>query len=224
MATDISSLLSTAATGSASSTSKSGGLADNFQAFLTLLTSQLKNQNPLDPLDTNEFTRELVQFASVEQQIKSNQNLEALVKAANASAAASAVSYIGTSVTASGAAADLKDGTASWAYKLDEAAAQATITIRDADGNVAFTETKPLPAGAGTYQWKGRTGTGETAPAGRYQITIDARDAAGKSVKATTEVAGKVDGVDLSGAEPVLLVGSRRVPLAGITSVRTGGS
>ncbi len=204
-------------------TNSGSSLAGNFQAFLTLLTTQLKTQNPLDPLDTNQFTQELVQFAGVEQQLKTNQNLDSLVKASSASSAASVVSYIGTDVSASGDKADLANGSAGWNYTLD-AAAKTTITVRDASGSVVYTESKSLPSGSGTFQWNGRTSTGDKAPDGTYQINVDARDADGKTVRVSTDVAGKVDGVDLSGGNPVLLIGTRRVSLANVKSVRAHGS
>ena len=212
-----------ASTPSASLTGSSN-LAGNFQAFLALLTTQLKTQNPLDPLDTNQFTQELVQFASVEQQLKTNQNLDSLVKASSASSAASVVSYIGTDVTAAGDKADLSKGSAKWNYTLPADAPKTTITVKDGNGNIVYTEAKPLPAGSGVYQWNGLTSTGTQAADGTYQISIDARDAGGKSVSVSTDVSGQVSGVDLSGSGPVLLVGSRRVPIANVTSVRAHGS
>ena len=87
-------VVSAPGTGSSSSSSSgttgattSTGLADNFQTFLTLLTTQLQNQNPLDPLDTNQFTQQLVQFAGVEQQLKMNDTLATLLTLNQASTA-----------------------------------------------------------------------------------------------------------------------------------------
>src|ERR1041384_4500918 len=77
-------------------------LAGNFDTFLQLLTTQLKNQNPLDPLDTNQFTQQLVQFAGVEQQLKTNDFLASLVQANANTTNSNAVNYIGKTVTASG--------------------------------------------------------------------------------------------------------------------------
>ena len=83
------------------------GIADNFQTFLTLLTTQLQNQNPLDPLDTNQFTQQLVQFAGVEQQLKSNDQLKALVAMQKSAAATEALVYVGNTVAVDGATATL---------------------------------------------------------------------------------------------------------------------
>ena len=95
-------------------TGASQEIAGNFQQFLTLLTTQLKNQNPMDPLDTNQFTQQLVQYAGVEQQLKSNDRLDSILNNAKASSAAAATGFIGQSVTADGRVANLKDGSAVW--------------------------------------------------------------------------------------------------------------
>src|SRR5438477_10651774 len=89
-------------------------LASNFDQFLTLLTTQLKDQNPLDPLDTNQFTQQLVQFASVEQQLQTNDSLTALLKATQTSTATAALGFVGAQITADGATAHLAGGQAQW--------------------------------------------------------------------------------------------------------------
>src|SRR6188474_2303331 len=85
-------------------------IAGNFDTFLQLLTTQLKNQNPLDPLDTNQFTQQLVQFSSVEQQLKTNEFLSSLVQANANSINSNAVSYIGKTISASGTRSELANG------------------------------------------------------------------------------------------------------------------
>src|SRR5215213_5913920 len=97
--------------GTAKATDKAA-IADNFNAFLLLLTTQLKNQSPLDPLDTNQFTQQLVQFASVEQQLKSNDTLNALLTSSKASAVSTAASFVGMEVTADGTTSRLSNGKA----------------------------------------------------------------------------------------------------------------
>src|SRR6188768_883336 len=98
------------------------GIADNFDTFLSLLTTQLRNQNPLDPLDTNAFTQQLVQFSSVEQQLKTNDFLSALVQANVNSVQTNAVNYIGKAVTAEGTRSELVGGKAVWNFSLKDAA------------------------------------------------------------------------------------------------------
>src|SRR3954464_9956275 len=105
-------------------------LAGNFNTFLTLLTTQLKNQSPLDPLDTNQFTQQLVQFASVEQQINMNQQLTSLVALQKANQPTSAMSFLGSTATVDGSSTQLASGKASWSFSADKPST-GTITIKD---------------------------------------------------------------------------------------------
>jgi flagellar basal-body rod modification protein FlgD len=194
-------------------------IAENFDTFLQLLTTQLKNQNPLDPLDTNEFTSQLVQFTSVEQQLKTNEFLEAMLTAQTTVASNQAVSYIGKMVTASVAKAELVDGQAHWQFYLDDAATAVNVTVRDANGAIVYKETGALPAGASQFTWDGIGNQGETYPEGAYSITVEARNEAGGLVPVRTEIGGMVTAVDLTGSEPVLIVGNARINLSMVTSV-----
>src|SRR5690606_19164839 len=104
-------------TGSSLGTSRKT-IADNFDTSLQLLITQLKNQNPLEPLDTNQFTQQLVQFTSVEQQLTTSEFLEAMMQSAQYTSSAQAVSYVGKSITAAGSSTDLVNGTATWVYRV----------------------------------------------------------------------------------------------------------
>jgi flagellar basal-body rod modification protein FlgD len=217
-------IASAAASGAAAtSASDRTTIAENFDAFLLLLTTQLKNQNPLEPLDTNQFTQQLVQFASVEQQIKSNETLNALLTSSRSSIVSTAAGFVGMQVTADGATTRLSDGKAEWRLNVARAAT-AAISIRDRDGNVVATATKALTAGGQSYAWDGRTSTGQAAPAGDYTITVTGRDVAGQTVSVKTEIAGRVDSVDMSGDEPVLMIGGVQVPLKTVKSIAGAGS
>ncbi|MBN9447711.1 MAG: flagellar hook assembly protein FlgD [Bosea sp.] len=195
-------------------------IANNFDQFLTLLTTQLRNQNPLDPLDTNQFTQQLVQFAGVEQQLKQNETLTALLGVSKATTGASAIGFVGQTVTADGAATQLKEGKAEWKLNASKGGT-ATITIKDANGKVVQTGTTTLTAGDQTYNWDGKTSTGSTAPEGEYTITVDAKDLAGTAITVKTEISGVVDGVDFSTAVPTLLIGAIKVPLDRVKSVKS---
>ena len=192
------------------------GIADNFDAFLLLLTTQLQNQSPLDPLDTNEFTQQLVQFASVEQQIKSNEVLESLLATSRAQNVATAASFVGMRIRADGKEAQLSEGKAEWTLDVPLNAARTTIEIRDRAGNTIATRTGALSAGRQIFTWDGTNSIGQPAPDGRYSIRIDARDSSGQPISVNTEVEGVVDALDLEGQEPVLLIGDTRVPLSQI--------
>jgi flagellar basal-body rod modification protein FlgD len=208
--------------GSGSSTSSitgaRAGIADNFDTFLSLLTAQLQNQNPLDPLDTNAFTQQLVQFSSVEQQLKTNDFLSALVQANTNSVQTNAVNYIGKTVSAEGVRSELVNGKAVWNFHLEDAA-NTTVTIKDKDGNVVYTEQGNLQAGTGQFTWDGKTSTGGKAKDGTYSISMTGTNAEGKTVPISTEFTGVVTGVDFTGSEPVLLIGPTRVNLSGVKAI-----
>lgn len=212
------------AAASAGTTTGAGGasrtsIAQNFDAFLSLLTTQLQNQNPLEPMNSNEFTQQLVQFSSVEQQLKTNETLASLLKTSRNANIANAAGFVGATVTADGTATRLADGNATWRLNAPRPVI-ANITISDANGNVLQTERKALTAGMQEYRWNGRTSTGGFAGDGTYTIKIDAIDANGQQTLVTSEIAGVVDGVDTSGDTPVLIIGQAKVPLDQVKSVR----
>ena len=211
-----------AAPGASTSTAKKASdramIAENFDAFLLLLTTQLKNQSPLDPMDTNQFTQQLVQFASVEQQLKSNDTLNALLTSSRGSAVSMAASFVGMQVTADGTSARLADGKAEWMINPARNA-QASVIVMDSNGSVVATSTQAVPAGAQKFVWDGKTTTGGAAPPGEYTIHITARDPAGQNVSVKTEIVGQVESVDVSGGDPVLVFGSNRIPLDKVRSV-----
>jgi flagellar basal-body rod modification protein FlgD len=216
----ISSLTNNTSIGSNKATSKAT-VAENFDTFLSILTTQLKNQNPLDPLDTNQFTQQLVQFSAVEQQLKSNEFLQALVLANKSSSITQGVAFVGKEVTAETTMSVLKEGTASWQYDAASTADNATITVKDGAGNVVYTTDATIEGGKGRFDWDGIDSTGQQMKDGPYQISIDARDANGAYITVRTQMAGTVDGVDFSGDEPFLLIGGSRISMGSVLSVST---
>ncbi|MBZ0216056.1 MAG: hypothetical protein K8F25_05855, partial [Fimbriimonadaceae bacterium] len=137
----------------------------------------------------------------------------------SANTATSAVSYIGTNIRAEGTTAELINGSAVWSYDLAAPAPNSQVTIRNQDGKIVYSAATPLQAGEQNITWDGQTTDGGTAPPGLYNITLDARDANDNNVTIKTSVSGKVDGVDLSEAEPVLLIGSKRIKLSTVTFI-----
>jgi flagellar basal-body rod modification protein FlgD len=197
-------------------------IASNFQEFLQLLTTQLKNQDPLSPLDTNQFTQQLVAFASVEQQLKTNTDLDKLVTLNKTSQATAALGFVGSQVTADGSTTQLKNGVAVWNITSPRPAA-ASVSIVDQNGNTVWTGQQTLDTGTQSYSWNGRTSTGAIAPDGLYTIQITAQDAAAQSVAVSTQYTGTVTGVDLSGSQPLLQVGSSYLPVSQIRSIQRPG-
>ena len=196
-------------------------IAENFDTFLNILTTQLRNQNPLDPLDTNQFTAQLVQFTGVEQQLKTNEFLETLMLSTQNTAKSEAVSYIGKQVTASGKTGELTDDDpVFWAYNAEAAVANATVTIKNANGNVVYTETGSLNAGPGTFRWDGVGTDGNAQPSGVYTIEIKGTNLSGNTIDVTTSSVGVVTGVDFTGEVPMLTIGTRKVAITDVTDVR----
>src|ERR1700757_5369758 len=113
---DVTSASSAAQAAAATNASAAQQLAGNFNTFLQLLTTQLQNQNPLDPLDTNQFTQQLVEFASVEQQINMNTNLQTLVSLQQTEQSTEALKFVGQTVTVSGSTAPLTNSQARWTF------------------------------------------------------------------------------------------------------------
>jgi flagellar basal-body rod modification protein FlgD len=194
-------------TSSTASSTKTTGIADNFQTFLTLLTTQLQNQNPLDPLDTNQFTQQLVQFAGIEQQLKSNDQLKALVDIEKSAQATQALVYVGNTVAVDGSTAQF-DTSATWNF-TSEKDTTATITITSSTGQTAFTGSYALKQGNSSFLWDGKGNDGVQWPAGNYTLTATGKDSSGNSVAISTEVQGIVDSVDLSASPPLLSIGGQ---------------
>jgi len=200
---------STSGSSASSSSSTTTGIADNFQTFLTLLTTQLQNQNPLDPLDTNQFTQQLVQFAGVEQQLRTNEQLNSLVALQKSAQSTQALSFVGTTAVVDGSTTTLKNNSATWALGVSKPST-VTITISNSTGQAAYIGNFSMNAGDHqAFQWDGRGNDGSQWPEGTYTLTATAKDASGQSVAITTEVQGVVQSADLSADPPVLWIGDQ---------------
>jgi flagellar basal-body rod modification protein FlgD len=205
-------IVSAAGTGSSTSTSSTSstattGIADNFQTFLTLLTTQLQNQNPLDPLDTNQFTQQLVQFAGVEQQLKSNEQLKALLALEKSAQSTNALIYVGNTVAVDGSTQQF-DGSATWNLKAEKSATTA-VTITNAAGQTVYSGNFTLKEGNASFVWDGKGNDGTQWPAGAYKLTATGKDSTGKDVAVATEIQGIVDSVDLTASPPLLSIGGQ---------------
>jgi flagellar basal-body rod modification protein FlgD len=193
-------------------------LASNFTTFLQLLTTQLKNQNPLDPLDTNQFTQQLVQFAQVEQQLKSNDQLSTLVALQKSVQSTQALGYVGQTVAIDGQTSRLANGSAGWSFNSPKPAT-GTINILNSAGATVFTGTYSLNSGVQNFVWDGRNNSGVMQADGDYKMTITAKDASGQSVAVSTEIQGVVDSVDMTQNPPVLNVNNTNYALDKIKRV-----
>lgn len=195
-------------------------LSDNYDTFLILLTAQLQNQDPLAPMDSTQFTQQLVQFSQVEQQIRTNEQLEGLVGQYQAASAGAALSYLGKDAIIEANETYLAGGAANWAYRMPESAASLKIQVRDASGRTVYeTETADRGAGEHLFTWDGTKTNGEDAPDGVYTLVFTAKDAAGDSITPAVSVRETIMGVDFSGDTPVVITPAGTRSLDSIRSV-----
>lgn len=224
--TIVSGTTKTSSTSSTSSSSASSAnalasqqIAGNFQSFLQLLTTQLQNQNPLDPLDTNQFTQQLVEFAGVQQQLNTNDSLATLVSLQQATQSTEALSYVGKTVTVSGNTATMANSEAVWALSVPSAS-NVDVSIASSTGQTVFTGTYNVSAGNNQpFEWNGMGSDGTQYPDGNYTLTATAKDSNGNTVGVTTSVGGVVSSVDLTQSPPMLTIGGQTYTLSQIQSI-----
>jgi flagellar basal-body rod modification protein FlgD len=196
------------------------GLADDFNSFLQLLTAQLKAQDPLSPLDANQFTQQLVQFSGVEQAIKTNQALGQLVALMQGDQITRSLDYLGAEVEAAGGTVRLgAGGAAQLSYQLAESASRVQIEIYDAGGRLVATQEGRTTAGRHSVPWDGRAPNGTALAEGLYRFDVLASDAAGGPVPVTTTIRGVVDGVEIDGERLLLSVEGVLLPTESISAI-----
>ncbi|MBN2753138.1 MAG: flagellar hook assembly protein FlgD [Rhodospirillaceae bacterium] len=218
--TDVTTLAALNADYSKSSTSKTT-LAKDLDSFLTLLTAQMKNQDPLSPMDSTEFTNQLVQFAGVEQAINTNTNLESLIGLSQTSIGATAVSYLGKEVQAESATLPLQDGAAKYTYTLPKDASDSLIVIKDSSGAVVRAIKGEKTAGTYHMTWDGKNGLGEQLDDGAYTLEIQATDTSGETMdNIYTTVFGKATAIANDGDDVLIAAGPVLFGMSYIVSVR----
>ncbi|MCS6922029.1 MAG: flagellar hook assembly protein FlgD [Elioraea sp.] len=193
-------------------------IASNFQDFLRLLTTQLRNQDPTAPLDTNQFTQQLVMFAQVEQQLATNQSLERLIRLQETSQLTALTPLIGRLVEAESGSIVLQDGTARGAYVLRADATATTITIRDASGRVVAASAGQTRAGRHEIAWDGRDLVGRRLPDGAYTIRVEASYGSTSEAVPTT-VIGRITGAERADGGLKLAIGRLAIEPGAIRSV-----
>lgn len=213
------------AVSTAAATSDTGALgrarlAENFDTFLSLLTTQLKNQDPLSPLDSNQFTQQIVQMTGVEQQLLTNDLLKKLVSNTG-SGVSTAVSLIGKEVRADADVSALKGGKAEWTYNLDRAATDVKLEVLDDKGRVirsiAPTDNK---AGDHRFTWDGKSAAGTPMAEGVYSLRVTAKDGSGATVKSTVFADGLVTGVEQKDGSTLLTINGAQVAWDKIIAIR----
>jgi flagellar basal-body rod modification protein FlgD len=201
------------------SSSSSGTLAGNFQTFLTLLTTQLQNQNPLDPLDTNQFTQQLVQFAGVEQQLKTNDQLTSLVSLQQTTQATQALDFVGKNAVVDGSTAPMTNKVATWQLSIPTASTL-TVNIASSTGQNVFSGSYGVNAGDNqVFSWNGLGNDGTQWPDGKYTLTATGADASGNPVTVSTQIQGQVNSVDLTQSPPLLSIAGQTYTISQIKRI-----
>ena len=203
---------------SSSSTSSSSGTGID-SMFMQLLITQLQNQDPLSPMDSNQFTQQLVEFSQVEQQINTNSNLQTLISLQQGGSASGAVSYLGKTVTISNGNASLMGGTATWNYGLAASSAATTLTVTDSNGNTVYTGPGANTPGTSQFVWNGQDNNGNQLPDGVYTLNVAAQGSDGSAITTAVTSQGTVSEIDTSGSSPQLVVGLMEIPLASVAAV-----
>lgn len=213
-------IAATAAASSAASARAQQSLTSNYETFLRLLTAQLQNQDPLEPLDATKFTEQLVSYSQVEQQIATNKNIETLVSATKSAASATAVSFLGKNAITAGPSSELMNGEARWTYKLPSTATSIQVRVTDLAGTTIRTLNTPATAGTHDVMWDGEDNAGNTMPAGTYRLSVAATGANGSSIPATITGMGMISEIDMSASDPLMSIGTRKLKLTEITGFK----
>jgi len=194
-------------------------LSGDQQMFLKLLTAQLRNQDPLSPLDANQFTAQLVQMNGVQQQILTNQLLQQLVS--NQGGLGNAVGLIGKQVQAATAAATINGGHADWTYSVDAASTDVTLQVIDSMGNVVWQgDAGDLEKGEHTFSWDGKDLRGnQRADGTTYGLRVTAKSAAGEAISTHVYLKGQVLSVQNIDGTTVVDINGTKVPINLVTSV-----
>jgi flagellar basal-body rod modification protein FlgD len=210
---------SAASSAAAANALASSQIAGNFQSFLTLLTTQLQNQNPLDPLDTNQFTQQLVEFAGVQQQINTNDSLATLVSLQQTAQSTQALGFVGKTAVVNGSTAALTNSSATWELSVPTNSTL-NITIANSTGQTVYSGTYPVQAGNNQpFTWNGLGTDGTQNPDGSYKLTATAADASGNNVAITTQIQGVVSSVDLTQSPPLLSINGQSYTVSQIQSI-----
>lgn len=221
--------ISLASSGSSGTSSSMQQLTGNFDTFLQLLTTQLQNQDPMNPMDSTQFTQQLVEFSQVEQQINTNSNLQNLIGLTEGNSGSAAVGYLGKNITitnGNGALIDDSSGDptpTNWNYNLPSNAASVTFTVTNSSGQTVYTETDTdsghTNSGNDAFSWNGNDNNGNAQTPGTYTLNVNATGANGAAITPTISFTGAVSEISFQNGAPVLMIGTMAVPLSQVSSI-----
>lgn len=172
------------------------GIGTDFNTFLTLLTTQLRNQDPTNAMDVNKMTEQLVSFSGVEQQVRTNSNLQQLITLQQGNTLTSASGLLGRVIEVESDRLSLQNSQAALRLPAAGAAQQAMVQISDSTGRVVREARVPLGGAATSWSWDGRDTAGRQLADGAYQFTVQGADAGGGPVTLTANVLARATGVE----------------------------
>ncbi|MDQ0252099.1 flagellar basal-body rod modification protein FlgD [Sphingomonas kyeonggiensis] len=208
----------------------STGLNADFTMFLKLLTTQMQNQDPLSPMDTSQYTQQLVQYSQVEQSMAQTSTLKDILSTLGTQNLTQASSLIGRAVEVDTPVSGLSDTQAAqWSWTTPRTATSVVATITDSSGKVVDTRTVEVKGDQGTLAWDGLTSDGKEMPAGKYSLSIKALDASGTEITNTTvHSIGVVNDVQLANGSVLVTVNGNEVDASKLIRVgatpTTGGT
>jgi flagellar basal-body rod modification protein FlgD len=212
-----------AATGSSNTGSGSDSalqsLSGDYNNFLTLLTTQLKNQDPLSPMDTTQFTQQLVEFSGVEQQINGNKKLDQLIGLQSTANAYGAVGFVGTQVAADSDQMPLQNKKGKFDYTIEHTSGSALLKITNSSGQLVMVKQVDATVGTHPVEWDGTDFTGAQLPDGAYTVAVSYQDSAGTNYEAPITTYGTVDSATIADGTVSLKMGAVTIPLDKVTTI-----
>lgn len=194
-------------------------ITPDLNLFLQMLTTQLKNQDPLDPMDSTQYTQQLVQYSQVEQEIQQSGTLKDILSGMNAQGLSQASAYIGQQARFdSDTAGLLSNSPATWTYAIDQKPASLQAKITNSSGTVVNTVTL-TPASEGTFKWDGTMSDGSKAPDGAYALSLVATGTGGSNLSSVVNSTGIVNDVVTDGGNIMLGVNGIRLSSTGLVSI-----
>jgi len=210
----------TGTSGSTTGTASSTGLGTDFKTFLTLLTTQLQNQDPSNAMDVNEMTQQLVQFSGVEQQIQANQNLSTLIGLQQGSSLTTASSLLGKTVEVESSQLSLQNGAATLRLPAAGSSTSARVIVTNSSGTVLRDTTVALGTGTTDWSWDGTNAAGQRVADGAYNFSVTGTGSSGTSESLSASVVGTVTGANRTTSGVNLTLGGLTVGFDAMRSIR----
>ena len=198
-------------------------IANNFDSFVKLLITQLQSQDPTSPMDTNQFTQQVVNFAIAEQEVKSNAYLEQIANSTKSkNVLHDSINYIGKHITADGQIAHLQNELAYFGFNLPQDTESLQVTILDQTGNIMLADTMhgPISSGLHSFMWDGKDNSNNLSPDGDYTIKVSAYNNANQAIPITYDITGAVDKVRNNNGKSYLAVANIPIDVDQITTIQ----